>query len=200
MKSHKQPWFTWAVLLIPVLFMSACATTPPVTNSKNLLNTCNVYLASNRLSLPETPQGETPKNAMDCYQAVLHQDPGNSDAAKGLWKVEKRYARRIETALRTNNRSQAKKDLKRLRVVNPESSFIPKLERKITPRSKTTTRRTVKPAKKQLETNRADIAAQWRKQIRERYKSKPSKQLKKSRSNKPKLIRPTLNKGKEFEI
>ncbi len=83
-----------------------------------LVQACQRHFNANRLT---TGAGGT---ALECYVQVLEKDPTNSDALLGLENIEIRYGEWINRDLAKGNFTRARRYLKKLELVNPESSIL----------------------------------------------------------------------------
>ncbi len=91
----------------------------------SLLQECQEHYEANRLTTGQ------PGTALACYQTVLRQNPGNSQAKKGLKAIENRYRRWAERAIQQNRLDAAEKYLERLQRVNPNSRSLRKLTQRL---------------------------------------------------------------------
>jgi formylglycine-generating enzyme required for sulfatase activity len=96
------------------------------------LATCEIHLRANRLT---TGRGGT---ALACYEAILKQDPTNTQALAGLTQIENKYVTWIKNALRRGQKNRAKGFLASLRTVNPESPKIVEFEEQMQPAPRST--------------------------------------------------------------
>ena len=91
------------------------------------LRECDKYFQANYLTITKrgTPFGK--ETAFVCYNNVLKNHPGNTEASEGLEKIEARLATLIKEALDQEQLNQAGQYLARLRKMNSDSSMLPKL-------------------------------------------------------------------------
>jgi serine/threonine protein kinase len=89
------------------------------------LRECQNHFQANSLAMAESG------TALTCYQAVLKKHPNNTQALIGLKNIEARYITWAEGALNKAQRDQAKRYLARLRQVNPQSSQLAALEKRL---------------------------------------------------------------------
>ncbi len=87
-----------------------------------VLRECQRHLQAKRLT---TGKGGT---AFACYNKILKSDPNNANALAGLKKIEDRYVKWAKKALRRGQKNKAKRYLDSLRLVNPNSLALAKLE------------------------------------------------------------------------
>jgi len=80
-------------------------------NLKEKLDECQTHLKANRLT---TGKGET---ALACYEAVLKQDPTNSEAWRGLDQIKVRYQSWMNKALNRGQQSKVQAYQARLALV-----------------------------------------------------------------------------------
>ncbi len=90
-----------------------------------LLRQCKTHLKANRLT--KGKKG----TAFDCYHEVLAIDSDNAKAKAGLGKIEARYQYWAKRALKRGKLPSARRHIKRLRRVNPNSSALPKLQERL---------------------------------------------------------------------
>ncbi len=90
-----------------------------------LLRQCKTHLKANRLT--KGKKG----TAFDCYHKVLAIDSDNAKAKAGLGQIEARYQYWAERALKRGKLPSARRHIKRLRRVNPNSSALPKLQERL---------------------------------------------------------------------
>ena len=88
--------------------------------SRQLLN-CEALIAAGRLT-----KGVV--NALECYQSVLQEFPGNEQALNGLNRIEEVLAGWVREALSNGQIEQAKQDLAELKRLNPRYPSIPQLQ------------------------------------------------------------------------
>jgi uncharacterized caspase-like protein len=89
------------------------------------LRDCESHFKANRLT---TGEGGT---ALVCYQQVLAKEPSNAKALAGLENIEARYVTWIKRSLKKRQRNKAKQYLASLRLVNPQSSQLAALEKRL---------------------------------------------------------------------
>jgi hypothetical protein len=99
------------------------------TDVSQQLRECKKHLQANRLT---TGDGGT---AFECYQTVLKTDAKNAEALAGLEKIEARYVGWAKRALERGQKDKAKQFLTSLRLVNPDSLALAKLEAQLQPPS-----------------------------------------------------------------
>ena len=87
-----------------------------------VLRECQRHLQAKRLT---TGKGGT---AFACYNKILKSDPNNANALAGLKKIEDRYVKWAKKALRRGQKNKAKRYLDSLRLGNPNSLALAKLE------------------------------------------------------------------------
>ena len=77
------------------------------------LANCKAHLQANRLT---TGAGGT---ALDCYRAVLKEDPNNKQALSGIDQIADKYVQWIEKAISQNNEQNARRYIEKLSIVKP---------------------------------------------------------------------------------
>jgi hypothetical protein len=90
-----------------------------------LLQQCQAHFQANRLTTGK--EG----TALDCYRAVLKQEPGNRDALTGLKEIENRYKAWAETALEENNLETVRVHIASIEKVNPKSQILTPLRERL---------------------------------------------------------------------
>jgi hypothetical protein len=90
-----------------------------------LLRQCETHLKANRLTTGKKG------TAFECYHKVLAIDSDNAKAKAGLGKIEARYQYWAARALKRGKLASARRHIKRLRRVNPNSSALPKLQERL---------------------------------------------------------------------
>lgn len=90
-----------------------------------LLQECQQHYEANRLTTGQ------PGTALACYKKVLKQEPGNSQAKKGLKAIENRYRHWAKSALQQNRLDAAEKYLEGIKRVNPKSRSLAKLRKRL---------------------------------------------------------------------
>jgi hypothetical protein len=90
-----------------------------------LLRQCETHLKANRLTTGKKG------TAFECYHKVLAIDSDNAKAKAGLGKIEARYQYWADRALKRGKLPSARRHIKRLRRVNPNSSALPKLQERL---------------------------------------------------------------------
>ncbi|OAD21862.1 heat shock protein DnaJ [Candidatus Thiomargarita nelsonii] len=91
----------------------------------NLLRECQTHLDANRLTTGR--QG----TALVCYREVLKLEADNAEALDGLQEIERRYKQWAENAFRTNKLNKVRQYVKRLEMVNPQSSILAELRQRL---------------------------------------------------------------------
>jgi tetratricopeptide (TPR) repeat protein len=89
------------------------------------LQKCQKHFEANRLT------SGIGGNALACYKKILEQDPVNDDAQKGLKAIAKRYEKWAYKALRQRKFNKAKGYLPSLEKVDPHSSILADLKRRL---------------------------------------------------------------------
>ena len=77
---------------------------------------CKVHLKADRLT---TGTGGTGGTALDCYRAVLKEDPNNKQALSGIDQIAEKYVQWIENAIRQNKERSARRYIEKLSIVKP---------------------------------------------------------------------------------
>jgi len=95
------------------------------------LHECNKYFQANYLTITREDILFGEKTAFVCYNNVLKNDPGNIDALGGLRRIEERLVTLAKRAVEKRQRNIAKKHVSILRIVNPKSPNLDKLEKDI---------------------------------------------------------------------
>ena len=94
----------------------------PSTEVERLLEVCAMHFAADRLT---TGVGGT---AVGCYREVQSLDPANQEALEGLQRVFDKYAAWVHAALERGDVSKARRYVKKLKELNPESQEVAELE------------------------------------------------------------------------
>ena len=95
---------------------------PPSTEVERLLGMCRAHFTADRLT---AGVGGT---AVECYLEVLSRDPANMEAEAGLRRVFDKYAAWGHAALERGDVSKARRYVKKLQELNPESQEVAELE------------------------------------------------------------------------
>jgi len=91
---------------------------------KQLAN-CKAHLQANRLT---SGAGGT---ALDCYRAVLKEDPNNKQALSGIDQIAEKYVQWIENAISQNNERNARRYIEKLSIVKPAHPQIVSYNEKV---------------------------------------------------------------------
>lgn len=86
------------------------------------LNQCEAHFNANRLT---TGKGG---NALDCFSEVLQRQVGNTQAMRGLVKIEQRYADWARRDISRGNIKRATRNINKLRSVNEDNAVLEALE------------------------------------------------------------------------
>ncbi len=96
-------------------------------------------------------------NALDCYNSILKQEPGNKAALAGLLKIEQAYIRLIKRSIKQQQISKAEHYLTKLETINKQQSQLPYLKKLLLEKEKqhqpTVTNKTVKKQVRQAHLN-----------------------------------------------
>ena len=92
------------------------------TEVERMLEVCEMHFEANRLT---TGVGGT---AVECYGEVQARDPGNVRALEGLQRVFDKYERWARGALERADAAKVRKNVDKLRELNPEAPEVEELE------------------------------------------------------------------------
>ena len=92
------------------------------TEVERMLEVCEMHFEANRLT---TGVGGT---AVECYGEVQARDPGNVRALEGLQRVFDKYERWARGALEKADAARVRKNVDKLRELNPEAPEVEELE------------------------------------------------------------------------
>ncbi|MBF0379576.1 MAG: SUMF1/EgtB/PvdO family nonheme iron enzyme [Magnetococcales bacterium] len=117
----------------------------PKSQAKTLLLVCQDMLSRNALTQPVTKKGQPPRNALDCFNKVQQLDYNNLAAGKGLFEIEKRYAKLASRAIEKNDVNKAKIYIERMRKINPESLIALELSESLAQLAENVSHKKIKP-------------------------------------------------------
>ncbi|MEN8218134.1 MAG: protein kinase, partial [Pseudomonadota bacterium] len=138
-----------------------------------LLQECQKHLDGKRLT---SGRGGT---ALDCYQDVLEQEPGNAEALDGLHKIELSYQNLAERAFRQKRLQKVPNYLKGFERVNPQSPILADLRERLKIERENLARQQEEAKKQQAEAERkAREKAKRRKAEAERQAREEAKRRK----------------------
>ncbi|OQW95805.1 MAG: hypothetical protein BWK79_01045 [Beggiatoa sp. IS2] len=92
---------------------------------RQLLQTCEQHFQADRLATG------TQGTALECYQQVLQQSPGNAGALVGLKRIKYRYYDLIQKYLKQGALSKVRLYIERLRAISSESPYLSVVEEQL---------------------------------------------------------------------